>query len=1149
MTTHFTHRSATSSSFLTLVSFTAARLQHVAARIACKVTALRIGGLLCFCLAGAALGQGVGTSGGVRGTIRDLSGAVVPNVKVTVSSSQTGLQRTAMTDPSGQYRIPGLPTGTYDVTATTSGFATEISKGVVVGIGQTIDDDFQLKVASESTQVTVNSAPPVIETDRGGQSDTIGTRLVVDLPIDRRDYLSFALLLPGVGNSNTIAGDNDYRVQSTPQSGLSVYGSNGRGNSVTVDGGEANDDAGGVRLTVSQDAVDQFQVNRDNYPAELGGASGAAINIVTKSGTNNFHGGFFGFFRNSALDARNPFAFSPALSPGQPFSLGAQGQPIKDSLSRQQYGGTFGFPIRKDKTFLFLAFEGLRSNAEDSVPLLTNSSIFAPTTSQTPILAGLAAQGGTPVPCLNGPTGPTGPTFVFLPAATCAFGLQSILTVDPTATGNPFVSPAALASRAAVVNQFETNGGLFPFPTRTYYGSGRLDNRFTEKDSTFLRASAVHLTESDPTLQSLTGFSRGTSILVTDNTVQGSWFHQFSANASNEALVQYNNTEFDVSTNDPGGPGFDVPGYGFFGRNIFLPNYATNRRYQYADNFTLLRGRHTLRFGFSEVLRNANNSADIFLGGRFEFLQLPGFLISPCLTAPEACGLSAATASAPISTLQAFSLGLPAFYEQGFGQPAYILQRPLTSVYAQDSWQAVPGLTLNYGLRYEIDSQDGILNTYYKDFAPRFSFAFTPGNDQKTVLRGAYGIFYAQVYSEIPAVIKSLGVNNGSRQIANTLITINGVPGNPAVNSAAIYQTLAAEGAFPCPAPPARSGLGCITRNDLAQFGLNISNTGPLPPGTVLFNATPNYRPPQTQQASLSVERQIGKGTSVSVEYIFVHTTHLPLAIDTNLLPGAPFVTGNGANGLPTNGLPFQDWGAPQCIANRASCFVDQTGTIQQSNEYQSTASANYNGGIVDFKRRFSPLVTVIANYTYSKAIDQSTDFNSDFSPFDQVQPQADRSVSDFDQRHKVVLAAILDSPFEKSRFFSGFELAPIFSYNSGHPFNLLAGADINGDNSFTNDRPPGAGRNTGLGPDYADFDMRLSKELHLFRESSLKFTAEGFNIANRTNYASVNNLVGSAFAPSFNIHGSSQLSPSQPLGFTAAYLKREIQLGVRLAF
>jgi hypothetical protein len=1112
---------------------------HSARATRVKQTAIYFAaGVLALSLGGAAMAQGIGTSGDIRGTARDTTGAVVANATVTVTQSQTGFRRTVTTNADGQYQVTGLPPATYAVTATANGFATVLSKGVVVGIGQTMQNNFDLPVASANTEVVVSGTAPLIEVDRGGQADTIGSHLIEDLPISQRDYLTFALLVPGVANSNVIAGNNDYRVQSTPQSGLSVYGSNGRGNTVTVVGGEANDDAGGVRLTVSQDAVDQFQINRNNYPAELGGASGAAINIVTKSGTNAFHGGLFGYFRNSALDARDPFAFSPALRPGQAFSLTAKGAPVKDSLSRQQFGGTLGFAIQQDKTFLFLAFEGLRQDAQDSVPLLTNSNIFAPTPQQTPILAGLAALGGRPVPCFKGKT---------LPAAICAFGLQSVLTIDPTAVGNLFVSPTNLASRSFVVNQLVANGGVFPFATRTYEGSARLDHRFGDNNSVFLRYSAVHRTESDPTLQSLTGYSRGTQQLVTDNTLQASYFHTFSASASNEALVQFNDNQFNLTTNDPGGPSFDVPGYAFLGRNIFLPNAATNRRYQYADNFALLHGRHSMKFGFSEILRNDNVSAAIFTGGRFEFLQLPGFLISPCLEFPTVCGLSASVAGAPISTLQAFSLGLPAFYEQGFGNPTYILQRPLTSVFAQDSWQALKGLTLNYGLRYEIDDQNGTLNTYHKDFAPRFSFAYAPGGDQKTVIRGAYGIFYAQVYSEIPAVVKALGDRNGSRQIANTLISILGVPGHPAVNSAAVYQTLAGEGIFPCMLATGQSA--CIQRSNLAQFGLNVSNTGPLPPGSVLFSGSKNYRPPMAQQASFSIERQIGRATSISLEYIYVHTTHLPLAIDINLLPGAPIVTGTGANGLPTNGLPYRDWGAPQCIVNRAQCFADTTGFIQQANQYQSTANALYNGGILDFKRRFSPHVSLIANYTYSKAIDQSTDFNSDFAPFDQANPGSDRSVSDFDQRHKVVVAAVLGSPYEHSKLLGGFLFSPIFNYNSGHPFNLLAGADINGDQHFTNDRPPSAPRNSGLGPDYVSFDARLTKAVNLGGERSLILTAEGFNLANRTNYASVNNLVGASFGTPFNVHGTSKLSPSEPLGFTADVAKRQLQFGARFAF
>ena len=1087
--------------------------------------------------------QGVGTSGVLRGTVTDPTGGVVPNANVTVADPQTGLQRTAATDSGGQYQFSGLPPSSYSVTVRMNGFATEVSNGVVVPLGETVLADFHLSVSTVTAEVVVNELPPVIETTRGSQANSVGEREITNLPIDRRDYLTFSLLMPGVSNSNIIASNADYRVQQTPQSGLSLYGSNGRGNSVTVDGGEANDDAGGVRLNVSQDAVQEFQINRSNYPAQLGGASGAAINIVTRSGTNTLHGGLFAFFRNDAMDARNPFAFSPALVAGEAFSLDAQGQPIKNSLNRQQFGGTIGFPVKKDRTFLFFAFEGLRSDAQDSVPLLTNSGIFAPTAEQSPILAGLAAEGQTPVPCLG-----QAPAITLLPAATCAFGLQSILTVDPTAAGNPFVTPAQLASRAFVVNQFEQNGGLFPFPIRQYEGSTRLDHRFSQKDSAFLRYSAAHLTESDPTVQALVGFSRGTSILNWDSTLQASWFHQFDSGAINEARVQWNMYKFNVNSNDPGGPGLDVQGYGFFGRNIFLPSYNMIRRYEFADNVTFTRGRHTLQMGFDELLRDDNSSSATFFGGRFEFLQLPGGLVSPCLQVPVACGLSASTASAPISTLQSWSLGLPSFYEQGFGEPAYILNRPFTAVYVQDSFHFRPGLTLNGGLRYEVDSQPSVLNTYKLDFAPRFSFAWDPFNDNKTVVRGAYGIFYAQVYAQIPAVVKTLGNVNGNRQIANTLVSILGVPGAPALNSAVIYQTLAAEGKISCGAPPAGQAA-CIGPGDLAQFGLNVSHSGPLPPGTVLFSGAPHYRPPQAQQASFGIEREIGATTSISANYIYVHTTHLPWAVDTNLLAGAPIVTGTGADGLPTNGLPFQDWGSAQCVADPALCFADPTHTILQNNQYQSIAEAIYNGGILEVKKRFGENLTLLGNYTYSKAIDQSTDFNSDYSAFDQVNLHAERAVSDFDQRHKVVFAAMLQSHFSSSPWLSGFELAPIVSYNSGHPFNLLAGSDINGDGHFTNDRPPSAPRNSGLGPNYVDLDMRLSRALRFHNEYTLNFTAEGFNIANRTNYASVNNIVGATFAPSFNVHGTAALSPSQPLGFTAADTKREIQLGLRLAF
>ncbi len=423
---------------------------------------------LCLLLPVRAYAQGVGSSGGIIGTVTDSSAAVLRGVTVAVEDPQTGLRRTAVTNDAGQFRITGLPPSTYNVTAQLSGFATGLRKGVVVGVGETVLADFKLSVSAVTVQVEVTEESPILETERGSQANNIDQKYITDLPIDRRDYLTFTLLTPGVSNSNTIADNADFRVKQTPQSGLSFYGSNGRGNSVTVDGGEANDDAGGVRLTLSQDGVQEFQINRSNYGADFGGASGASINIVAKSGNNNLHGGLYGFFRNDVMDARDPFAFSPALTPGGAFSLTAQGAPIKNSLSRQQFGGTLGFPISKNKTFMFVAYEGLRSDAEDSVPLLTHSSIFAPTASQLPILGALASSTAPFVPCINPPGKPT----VNLPPSLCALALQGLLTIDPTTT-NPFVAltPGQLPRYQSIVKEFETNGGLFPFPIRQHEGS------------------------------------------------------------------------------------------------------------------------------------------------------------------------------------------------------------------------------------------------------------------------------------------------------------------------------------------------------------------------------------------------------------------------------------------------------------------------------------------------------------------------------------------------------------------------------------------------------------------------------------------------------------------------------------------------------
>ncbi len=1131
--------------------------------------------LMCLMVTGLVHAQGVGASGDIRGTVTDPSGAIVAGATVTATDVAKGIKRTVTSDANGEYRFPGLAPATYSVSVTKTGFQSEIAKAVVVNVGQTNTQDFHMKLSQVSEQIEVTTEAPVVETDRAHQAEVINQEYIQDLPINRRDYLTFTLLAPAVSDSTRMASDQDFRVKQTPQSGLSFYGSNGRGNSVTVDGGEANDDAGGVRLNLGQDAVQEFQINRSNYGADLGGASGATINIVSKSGTNDVHGSLFGFFRNDAMDAANPFSKTQALKPGQAFNPAAPdvfSSPVKDSLSRQQFGGSIGFPITKDKTFLFGSFEGLRSDAQNAVPLLESTALLRPSDSifndQAAIIRGLAAEGSASVPCITGQPN--------LPAAVCAGVLNNIFTVNPT---NPFAQYA--------IGQLENNGGLFPFNTRQYLTSVRFDHQFSDKNQMFLRYNFGHDNEQNPDVQSLTGFSRGSSIHAYDHTFLGAWFHQFSGTTQNEARAQWNYSNFDVIPNFPGQVGIDLPGFGNFGSNIFIPSLTIMRRYEAADNFSMVRGKHTMKMGGTFLYRGNHTESDTFFPGRFVFGNLPGGLVTPCFQVPVFCGLTTDPANpknaitpATINSLQSLAVmpalagaALPQFYQQGFGNPVYNYPRPYGALYFQDSWQMKPNFTLNAGVRYEVDSQYGALSTDKNNVAPRVSFAWDPFKDHKTVVRAGYGVFYSPIYGQIADVVQTLGLVKGVRQIAQVFVPLAPPLGAPPIcgpgglTSACIFSALFAEGVIQCPGATAPN-VSCITPANLTQFGINITHTGPVPPLSVLFSGQPNYQNPYSQQAEFGIERQIGNSFSVSLSGIYVHTIGLPVAIDKNALP-APLTPVKLANGQT---IQVRNWnnstsvpnplGASPCAGPAIlTCFANPL--LLQDNVYSSKGSALFEGGILEVKKRFSSYLSLFGSYTLSKSFDTTTDFNSDFGPQDNTNLAGERGLSDFDQRHKVVAAAVIDTGNRGDtawgKFSSGFQFAPIFRYNSGHPFNLLAGADVNGDRHSTNDRPVGAGRNTGLGPDFMSLDMRITRRFKMTERTDLQLIAEGFNLMNRTNFASVNNIVGPSFGlpasagglgfTSFNVHGSVEPVVNAPLAFTSAFPARQMQLGVRVGF
>jgi hypothetical protein len=282
----------------------------------------------------------------------------VPSAAITVTNAQTGLVRSSFTDDRGGYRILSLPPGSYTLQVHRLGFSLHELTGIQVTVGQTAVIDVTLQVGPVLETISVTTQVPLVEIKRTQQANTFNETHIRNLPIDRRDYLSFALLAPGIADSKALADNTDYRIVQTQDSGLSFYGSAGRGNNITVDGAQGNTAAGGVRATLSQEAVQEFEINRTNYLAELGGASGGVINIVTKSATNEFHGRVFGFLRHDRLDAADPFAT---------VLVGDRPQRVKPPYRRQQYGGTISFPLRNDRTFLFSSFEGLRRNESSTV--------------------------------------------------------------------------------------------------------------------------------------------------------------------------------------------------------------------------------------------------------------------------------------------------------------------------------------------------------------------------------------------------------------------------------------------------------------------------------------------------------------------------------------------------------------------------------------------------------------------------------------------------------------------------------------------------------------------------------------------------------------------------------------------------------------
>ncbi|HSO75819.1 MAG TPA: carboxypeptidase regulatory-like domain-containing protein, partial [Blastocatellia bacterium] len=371
----------------------------------------------------------------IRGQVTDPNGAAVAGASVTAIDVDKGTTRTVNSDEHGLYVILALQPSTYNLKVEAAGFASKTVNDIKIDVGQVSNIPVTLGIGAVQDVVNVTADTQVVEVERTQQSSVIGEYQIDNLPINRRSFLDFALLTPGVTDSDNISDSSDFRVAQTPQTGLSFGGNNGRNNSIMVDGASTDTNSGASRVVVSQEGVQEFQVNRNSYNAEYGGASGGVVNIVSKTGSNPFHGSLFGYFRDEKFDAHNAFDFNP------------DGQ---SPFDRQQYGGSIGGRIARDKTFFFTAIERLQENRTTFVNLVNDQSIFGITGSQKALFDFLA-----PTP--------------FAP-------LASALTASLTTTNFP-----------STVQLFEDASGQFPFDESSTVFSARVDHTFSANDTGYIR--------------------------------------------------------------------------------------------------------------------------------------------------------------------------------------------------------------------------------------------------------------------------------------------------------------------------------------------------------------------------------------------------------------------------------------------------------------------------------------------------------------------------------------------------------------------------------------------------------------------------------------------------------------------------------------